>query len=237
MTAPGPTVDDLLDDAALLSLEHQLHLKDLGGPPEDAAVHLLGDADPERGTFRWVWADPEGHPPAATGLAEWLRGFGEQHGVPVFTRAEIPFAELPGSPADAHRVAATMCELAKPVSGRWTAVLTGDGTVRTAALLDHRSLELGEPVPARALRVLAEGLNELPITLHRRALATYGRLRGLQVHDNPDGSMSLDMPGLRAVVRPLPARRADFGPPQHAAEDDGTHHLAGPAVDIKYRFD
>lgn len=199
-----PTFAELQDDAALLSFEHQLHLTDtVGIPPWEAdlavprfsfggekpltasAVHVLGSAAPGPRSWLWSWANPVGDHPSAIALAEQLRAYGKEHGIPEFTEAEIPFADLPGSPTEPLRVAALMMEAAKAVTKRWTGYQgpVGRGT-RLAMLIEHPSFVLPEPDGPRVSRVLQQGVADLLLHDQRRAFRSYAVNRGLRVREN-----------------------------------------------------
>jgi hypothetical protein len=204
----------LRDDAAFLSLEHQLHLTDVLGehewrvnfevpsfsvtgdhPLTCTAVHLLGSAAPGPRSWLWSWANQSGYAPAATWLAEWLRGFGQEQGIAELTTAELPFAALPGAPDDPGAAAWALVEAAKAASGRWTSYTpdVGGGT-RFAFLIEHPDFVLPPPEGLRVMRVLREGLLQ-GITDHRRAVQSYATGRGLEVAWM-EGSAALSLPGL-----------------------------------------
>src|SRR5215469_12475091 len=103
-----PTLAALCDAGALLSLEHQLHLADVLGehewqvdlsvpsfsvtgdhPLTCTAMHMLGSAALAPRSWLWSWANPSSLAPAATGLAAWLRTFGEKHGIAELTTEEL----------------------------------------------------------------------------------------------------------------------------------------------------
>jgi hypothetical protein len=111
------TLVDVLDDAALLSLEHQIHLAELLGehgwsvdlpkerftftgdhPVDCTAVHLLGTAAPGPRSWLWSWANPAGYGAGVVGLAESVRQFGQAHGLAELATPEVPFHALPGDP-------------------------------------------------------------------------------------------------------------------------------------------
>lgn len=196
-----PTFAELQDDAALLSFEHQLHLTDtVGIPPWSAdlavprfsfggdtpltasAVHVLGSAAPGPGTWLWSWANPVGDHPAAIALAEQLREFGAEHGIPEFTEPEIPFADLPGSPTEPLHVVSLMMEAAKAVTKRWTGYQgpVGRGT-RLGMLIEHPSFVLPEPDGLRVSRVLQQGVVDLRFADQRRGFRSYAVNRGLRL--------------------------------------------------------
>jgi hypothetical protein len=213
MTAPI-SLTGLRDDAAFLSLEYQLHLADVLGkhewhvdldvpsfsvsgdhPLTCTAMHLLGTAAPGPRSWLWSWANPSGFAPAATRLAEWLRGFGEQHGIAGLT-AEVPFADLPGAPHDPASAAWALVDAAKAASGRWMSY-TGDagGGTRVAILIEHPDFALPPPEGPRVARVLQQGLLSLAITDHQRAVQSYAVGRGLSVAWT-ETSVALGGPGL-----------------------------------------
>jgi hypothetical protein len=165
------------------------------------AVHLLGTAAPGPHSWLWSWANPSGFAPAVTALAEWLRGFGEQHGIAELTTAEVPFADLPGAPDNAAAAAWALVDAAKAASGRWTGYIpdTGGGTY-AAFLIEHPQFELPPPEGPRVMRVFQQGLAELAITDHRRAVQSYAVARGLGGTSMEDGSMALSGPGIAANV-------------------------------------
>lgn len=230
-------MQQLLDDAAFLSLEHQLHLDDalgehtwdvdlaagrfafraagggagplLAGAPGGELVvermHLLGTAAPGPRSWLWSWANPSGFGDDVTDLARWLRDFGGRCGVPELSRSEVPFAELPGSPAEPAHAVGVLLDAAKAASRRWTAY-NGDagGGTRAAFLLDHPGFRLPEPSGPRVLRVLLERLSGPALSDHRRAVAAYAGGRGL-------------------------AQRWEAG---HAAA-----HLSGPGFELRVRFE
>jgi hypothetical protein len=199
-----PTFVELQDDAALLSFEHQLHLTDtVGIPPWEAelseprfsfvgdkpltatAVHVLGSAAPGPRSWLWSWANPVGDHPSAIALAEQLRAYGEEHGIPEFTEAEIPFAALPGSPTEPLHVVSLMMEAAKAVTKRWTGYQgpVGRGT-RLGMLIEHPSFVLPEPDGRRVSRVLQQGVTDLRFHDQRRGFRSYAVNRGLRLQEN-----------------------------------------------------
>jgi hypothetical protein len=203
-----PTFTDLQDDAALLSLEHQLRLMDvLGNPswstnldekrfeltPEGGEpvrctdMQLLGSAAPGPGSWLWSWANPAGYRDDILIAANEARAFGEQHGIPELANAEVPFDALPGSPDDPAAVASLMMEATKAVTGRFTGYQgpVGGGT-RAGFLLDHPDFRLPAPDAPRVSRVLQQGLVELRFHDQRRGVDSYARRRGLAIeHAGP----------------------------------------------------
>ncbi|HEV7651197.1 MAG TPA: hypothetical protein VGP26_23860 [Actinophytocola sp.] len=214
-----PTFTELLDDAALLSFEHQLHLREILGehswqvdlsrpafeftgatPRTCDRVHLLGSAAPGPGTWLWGWANPTGYPAAVVGLGEYVRDFGRRHGIPELAEPEVPFADLPGSPGEPHLVAGMFIEAAKAVAGVWTSY-SGEvaGGTRAAFLVEHADFVLPAPDPARVTRILHETTAELELRDPRRALHSYATRRGLNPAFDRDGAR-LSMSGPRLAV-------------------------------------
>src|SRR5690606_8634432 len=211
---------DLLDDAALFSLEHQLHLVDVLGehnwhvdlqaPRFDFVgertltcerFHLLGSAAPGPGSWMWAWANPSGFPEELTRLSAEVRAHGERLGIPELANAEVPFAALPGNPQHPAQVAFLLTEAAKVLGGRWTSY-TGEvgGGTRVACLIEHPEFTLPAPEPARTMRVIQQAVAELPLSDHRRPLAGYAARRGLGQQTTPDGGLVLTGPGFELGV-------------------------------------
>lgn len=215
-----PTFQDLQDDAALLSFEHQLHLSETIGehswetdlaeprfsftgdnPLTCTAVHLLGSAAPGPKSWLWSWANPASYPEEILGLARSMRAFGEQHNIPELSNPEVPFDALPGSVTEPLAVAAMMTEATKAVSKRWTSYQgpVGGGT-RAAFLIEHPSFALPAPTGPRVTRVLQQSLTDLRLGDARRAFHAYSVQRGLRVqHNGPQ--MYISGPGFTVSVQ------------------------------------
>ncbi|GII05257.1 DUF6882 domain-containing protein [Planobispora takensis] len=215
------TLLDLLDDAAILSLEHQLHLMDLVGDHSwNVDMHqqrfdfigprattctgfqLLGTAAPGPRSWLWAWANPSGFPESLVAASAALRDFGERHGIAELASAEVPFDALPGSPTEPATVVGFFIDAAKAVTGRWTSY-NGDagGGTRAAFLIEHPDFQLPPPNPPRTMRVIAQALTDMWVTDHRRALHSYGLRRQLNPVFSPDfAKLTLSGPGLEATV-------------------------------------
>lgn len=199
-----PTFQELQDDAALLSFEHQLHLSETIGdhswetnlsearfsfvgenPVTCTRMHLLGSAAPGPKSWLWSWANPTSYPAEILDLARSVKSFGEQYNIPELTNPEIPFDALPGSPTEPAHVAALMTEATKAVTKRWTNYQgpVGGGT-RAAFLIEHPSFQLPAPSGPRVTRVLQQSLTDLNLTDHRRAFHAYSAQRGLRAQHN-----------------------------------------------------
>jgi hypothetical protein len=205
---PVITFAGLQDDAALLSLEHQLRLYDQVGLAAWATnldeasftltrddgtsvactdVQLLGSAAPGPQSWLWAWANPSGYREEVLLAANEAREFGVQFGIAELATAEVPFDALPGAPTEPAVVASYMMEATKAVTGRFTGYQgpVGGGT-RAAFLIDHPDFRLPEPEGPRISRVLQQGLAELRFHDQRRGVDSYARRRGLAVtHDGP----------------------------------------------------
>ncbi|SEG24796.1 hypothetical protein SAMN05444920_102335 [Nonomuraea solani] len=214
------TFANLLDDAALLSLEHQLHLEEVladhnwnvdlqrrhfefatpGRTIVCTRFHLLGSAAPGPGSWLWAWANPSGFPEELTEASARLRDFGQQYGIPELASAEVPFRALPGSPSEPHLAAGLITEAAKAVTGGWTSY-NGDagGGTRAAFLVEHPDFQLPPPEPARVMRVIQQALTGLLLTDHRRALSSYAAKRGLGATFDRDHAR-LTGPGFEAMI-------------------------------------
>ncbi|PZG10938.1 DUF6882 domain-containing protein [Nonomuraea aridisoli] len=213
------TFGNLLDDAALFSLEHQLHLQEVLGDHSWHAdlqqplfgftgdhtitctgFHLLGSAAPGPGTWLWAWANPSGFPDAVVAAATGLRDFGHQHGIPELVSPEVPFAALPGSPTQPHLAAGLITEAAKAVTGMWTSY-QGDagGGTRAAFLVEHPDFRLPAPEPTRVMSVVQQGLTGLALHDRRRALHSYATRRGLGA-DFARDQARLSGPGFEALL-------------------------------------
>jgi hypothetical protein len=216
------TLTDILDDAAMLSFEHQLHLADvlgehsysvdLGGqrfaftgdhPLTCERFQLLGTAAPGSGSWLWAWANPGGFPEPLLEAAGYVREFGRQHDVPALHQGEVPFGQLPGAPVEAHRAAGMVTEAAKAICSWWSAYsFDAGGGTWVAFLVWHPDFQLPPPEPARVTRVLTQALAELSITDHWRALYSYAQRRPLAVQAAGDRSwMVLEAPGLHLTVQ------------------------------------
>jgi hypothetical protein len=199
---------DLVDDAALLSLEHQIHLSEVLGehswnvnlrtpefsftgetPRVCTRMHLLGSAAPGPRSWLWAWANPSGFHPDAVALSTTLRDWGRRHDLALLAEPEVPFDDLPGSPSDPNAVAGVLIEAAKTLSIVFTHY-TGDvgGGTRAAFLIEHPDFVLPAPEPARVMRIMQQGLAELPMVNHRRAYYSYAARRGLSAVFSDDRS-------------------------------------------------
>lgn len=217
-----PTFTELLDDAAILSFEHQLHLADVLGehswrvnmaeqafeftgekPRTCTRFHFIGSAAPGPRSWLWGWANPTSYPAPLLGLGEFVRDFGRRQNVRELTESEVAFDQLPGSPTEPHPVAGMFVEAVKPVANIWTSY-TGEvaGGTRAAFLVEHPDFALPPPEPARVMRVLQQATAELGLTDHRRAIHSYAMRRRLNPVFDPDGSrLTLRAPRLTTTIR------------------------------------
>ncbi|MBE9927628.1 hypothetical protein G8C93_17250 [Cellulosimicrobium cellulans] len=204
-----PALQDLVDDAAFLSHEHQLHLTDLHGDDAWAAdlttgvftftapdggtatcrLQFLGTAAPGPGTWMWAWHNVNGFPEAVLTAAESTRRTGLR---------EAAEPELPLADDLAHRLALA----AKTVTGSFAhySAPVGGGT-RAWFLLDDVGLALPAPSVPRVVRTLSEGLLSVTVVDHRRAVASYASARGLPAVEDGTGAVVLDVPDGTVTVR------------------------------------
>lgn len=225
-----PTFTELLDDAALLSFEHQLHLAEVLGEHSWRAdlaeqvfeftgdesrtctrFHLLGSAAPGPGSWLWGWANPAGYPAPLLGLGEYVRDFGRRHGIRELAEPEIPFDELPGSPTDPNLVAGMFVEAAKAAAGQWSSYSgeVGGGTW-AAFLVEHPDFALPAPEPVGVLRVLRQSLTDLTLSDQRRAFHAYAVRRGLApTYDAGAALLTMSGPGLTATIHFGPNGRVE----------------------------
>ncbi|MGO2701497.1 MAG: DUF6882 domain-containing protein, partial [Cellulosimicrobium funkei] len=204
-----PALQDLVDDAAFLSHEHQLHLTDLHGDDAWAAdlttgvftftapdggtatcrLQFLGTAAPGPGTWMWAWQNVNGFPDAVLTAAESTRRTGLR---------EAAEPELPLADDLAHRLALA----AKAVTGSFAhySAPVGGGT-RAWFLLDDADLALPAPSVPRVVRTLSDGLLSVTVVDHRRAVASYASARGLPAVEDGTGAVVLDVPDGTVTVR------------------------------------
>ncbi|MEV6492368.1 DUF6882 domain-containing protein [Actinoplanes sp. NPDC051633] len=214
----------LLDDAALLSIEHQWHSSDVLGPHSwrmnlaegvlrfdgavprtPTAVHFLGTAAPGPGSWLWAWDGPaDGYASETLETARRLRDYGGRHDIALLTRAEVPFADVPGAPGSANLAAFAFIDVAKVVTGNWTGYTCElGGGARAAFLVEHPVFRLPPATPECVMRVLRTFVTEPPagITDHRRALRSYAVRRGLGVSFNGSAAPErVTLPGLEVVI-------------------------------------
>ncbi|MFG1795303.1 DUF6882 domain-containing protein [Nocardia sp. NPDC049149] len=195
MSEPVP-LTRLLDDASLLSLEHRLHVEELLGAHRWQAdmeaprlefigadrtfvctdFHLVGTSDGD--TWLWAWANPWGFAPPLIAVAKMVREFGVRYGVAELTAAEMPIALGKAAP-EPHQVATLLADAAKVISGHWSSYCGVTDDTCVAFLVEHPEFELPAPTAAGLARVLAHGVNALPLTDYRRAVQSYLSRRGL----------------------------------------------------------
>ncbi|ALG14333.1 DUF6882 domain-containing protein [Kibdelosporangium phytohabitans] len=215
-------IDELLDESALMSFEHQEHMLAVLGefrwdatfrPPsfrftgdrtlECTGFHVLGSAAPGPQSWLWSWANKEAdYLPELVELALQAQAYGVEHGISLLVDDEVPFADLPGSPTDPVRVAWMMGELVKAVTHTWTMYNgnLGRGS-RIAIMVEHPDLELPPPSVSSMSRIV-DALDRLQLPDHRHALHRYAVVRGLGVEVNDaQSTMSLTGPDFETVVR------------------------------------
>jgi hypothetical protein len=191
----------LVDDGAFLAHESQLHLVDVHGleswtfdleidsftfgargtpAATTYGVELLGSAAPGPRSWLWGWANPAGFRSEVLRAATAARTLGEQRGVPELAAPEVPFRE-DGQDEDppGMRLAYELSVAARVAAGRWFAY-SGDVGGGTRAWLLLEGPRLPEPDLVRTVRVIGETVQAGVLDDHRRALASYAALRGLE---------------------------------------------------------
>jgi hypothetical protein len=174
-----------VDRHAILGLEKQFHASDVigdaawwvnldegtivfGGELEMGAALLGTEAS---GTWLWGWANPGGFPEPviATGLAAYE--YGAEHDLPALTEPESALSEDVG-----------LDRIGIVVSGALglQATYTGplDEDARILIGLEHPSLELPAPEPARTVTVLTSVLQSGVVSDWPAALEAYRAQRG-----------------------------------------------------------
>lgn len=202
MTSPL-NLDAVVDDAAFLSYEHQLHLADVaerlgehnwhvnldtrtlelsGQQTLRTTVHLLGSTAENAGSWLWGWANPAGFSAEVTALGKRAADFGRQHHLPELAEGEHPLTP---------EIAARLTDAVKVVTGHWTAYSgqIGPGS-RAYFLIDAPELALPAATMPRCVRTFGESISTGMVHDQRRAVASYARLRGLPATPSPDGSQT-----------------------------------------------
>lgn len=207
MTAQISSTQDVLDDGFVLVSDYQRTLQALVGegtpyeaaaggrydvdlatgtltfsgagvPPVVLTAHLLGSAAPGPGTWLWAWENINGFPDEVVAYAQHVRDFGERFGLAEITGARQPLQSSPRE--DARHYAA----LAATVCGGMTTYTCeiGGGTV-VALLLDGPEVTLPAPSAVRATTLLPEVAAAGVVVDWRRAVESYGRMRGFGVEE------------------------------------------------------
>lgn len=209
------TLDDVLDNAQILSLEHQIHLEailgnhdwdvDLAEPRleftgplieftdgptiECTRFHWLGSAAPGPQSWLWAWANATaaGSAESVTALSRAVRDFGQRHGIAAFASGEVAFDSLPGSPTDPAEAAALIADAAKSVTGRWTSYSgrIGGGGTYMVFLVEHTVFELPPPTASSVASVL-QRISDLQLTDQQDRVRRYALQRQLQAVFTPD---------------------------------------------------
>lgn len=205
-----------LDDAALLSTEHQLHLASLlGGHPKwrltigagnaefitragtilTAIVHPIGIMD--SGTWTWAWCDPR-IPDSQRRAARQVEAFGHAHRISMLEHEHYPLTA-----AHTRVTADQLVVFSKNVHRLWRhfAFDMRDNSTLYAAL-HFTDLELPPPSVASIRQTVRTTVSAVPLTRFRRATVSYARLRGIphretRAHDRiqlmaDDGTVELD---------------------------------------------
>jgi hypothetical protein len=124
-------------------------------------IQLLGSESHGDGTWLWAWANEASNlPPALLQLCGWMRGYGQNAGIPELTEATFPLDR-----ADGHRLAL----LASGLTGRPYYRGPYDG----GALFFHLDdVPQQEVTPERAVTVISQTISAFPID-HRIAVVGF----------------------------------------------------------------
>ena len=204
------SLQGVIDDGYLLSLDHQRHLATLvgEGTAYDAARGGRFDVNLADGTIVFSNAGSQTEPltmrahflgAAAPGPGTWLWGWENVNGLPddviAYARhvrdfgaqaglAELTTAQWPLT--DSPRMeAVTYATIAGTICGGMAhySLDAGRGTV-VALLLDSPVLALGEPSAARAAALLPSAASAEVIVDWRRAVRSYGQMRSFAVTED-----------------------------------------------------
>ena len=189
-----PAIDDLVDNAVLLSTEAQAHCATLvkgaswdvdfsgqgtltftaddavnGEPAVSMRAHFLGTFDPHEHMWQWAWEAEAEYSEAVTQAARQVREYGNHQGINALTTGDF------STDAD---TAFRLVLAAKDITGIYThyPARIGGGSIAWI-LVEHPSLELGEPRIQRIVGSFAKGLEVTKVNDHRRALQAYARHR------------------------------------------------------------
>ena len=154
------------------------------------AIQLLGTEGEGAGTWLWAWANSQSNiPPDLLGAANWLRDYGQQHGIAELTEAEIPLDR-----ADGHMLAMLANGLTRRCYYR--------GPYPGGALfflIEDLPDPLAQPIsPARVVSVLGQALQLYPVD-HRVMVESFFGDINWAVTPTADGITGRS-PGGSAVV-------------------------------------
>jgi len=179
----------MINDAAFMAHEAQLHLADVAGERNWSVdldegtfmfggdltfgVQLLGSTAPGPQSWLWAWANPESFSLNVLAAANRARAMGEHYSVPELTTGELPF-----EPDDREglSIGYALTLAARVASGLWFSYsgATGGGS-RAWMLLE--GLQLPAATVVRTVRAISETLATGIVSDHRRAVASYAAYR------------------------------------------------------------
>ncbi|WP_149180773.1 DUF6882 domain-containing protein [Streptomyces sp. TRM49041] len=150
----------------------------------DLAVGLLGTFDESDGSWLWAWANPGFGGTPVVALAERLRRYGAEHGVPEFAEELV---ELSGF-ADPQMAVEQLAFAAMGVLGSpgYLGVEAAPGT-RAYLVPDDPRVPRTAPDPVTLPRVLLTGMGLVPGADARAVVTGYFARHGLARHPAPDG--------------------------------------------------
>lgn len=177
-----------------------------GGTTRVMKAQVLGSAAPGPQSWLWSWANSS-ISQEATAVAQQLRSYGENHGVPEFVSAELPL----GGRGDGDALWKRLAIAAGAMYPEWRTYFPapiGGGSI-APLLLQHAELVLPAPAVPRLIRVLTQGLQYVGITNASRAITAYATARsipivwadGVGTLSLPDGHVSVTLdPTMTRVI-------------------------------------
>ena len=145
-----------------------------GGTARVMKAQVLGSAAPGPQSWLWSWANSSISQDATT-VAQQLRAYGEQHGVPEFVSAELPL----GVRDDGDELWKRIAIAAGAMYPEWRTYLPapiGGGSI-APLLIQHSELVLPALGIPRLIRVLTQGLQYVEIANASRAISAYAAAR------------------------------------------------------------
>jgi len=149
-----------------------------GGTTRVMKAQVLGSAAPGPQSWLWSWANTS-ISQDATSVAQQLRSYGEQHGVPEFVSAELPLGERDDGDELWKRIAIAAGAM-YPEWRTYFPAPIGGGSI-APLLVQHPDLVLPAPAIPRLIRVLTQGLQYVEITSASRAISAYATVRGIPI--------------------------------------------------------
>lgn len=189
-----------IDDAALFSVENQLHLAGLLGPTPHwrivdgraefisrnglifpASIHPMGLLS--RGMWTWAWADSHISEGKTTAIRQ-VHAFGEAHNLAVFTRPSFDLDDWRTTVTPVALITAT--QIIHRI-WNWFAFPMPDGSLLYACLTVGHRPPLPTPTTSSIVQTVHHTQNALQVKKPLRALRSYANLRQLTRQENTHG--------------------------------------------------